>query len=94
MEQNFFERFSDLFEAVVKLESKQDCERFFEDICTIKEMEDMTQRLQVASLLRAGKNYREISEETGASTATISRVNRCLHYGSGGYALVLEKKGE
>ncbi len=94
MEQNFFEKFSDFFEAVVKLQSKEDCERFFEDICTIKEMEDMTQRLQVAALLKAGKNYREISEKTGASTATISRVNRCLVYGRGGYALILEKKGE
>jgi len=98
MEKKFFEKFNDLFEAVVKLESKEDCELFFEDICTIKEMEDMAQRLEVATLLKEGKNYREISEKTGASTATISRVNRCLVYGRGGYALVLgeqeEKQGE
>ncbi|MBR2617316.1 MAG: DNA-binding transcriptional regulator, partial [Clostridia bacterium] len=62
-------------------------------VCTIKELMDITQRLQVASLLKEGKNYQEISKTTGASTATISRVNKCLLYGSGGYNLVLQKEG-
>ena len=94
--QNFsFEQFNALFEAVASLNSKEECQTFFEDVCTIKELMDMTQRLQVASLLKEGKNYQEISKITGASTATISRVNKCLVYGSGGYNLVLnQKKGE
>ena len=79
-----------LFEAVLKLETKEDCAKFFEDVCTIKELQDLSQRLEVAALLRAGKNYREVSEKTGASTATISRVNKCLLYGRGGYDSVLE----
>ena len=78
-----------LFEAVLKLKTKEDCAKFFEDVCTMKEIEDLTQRLEVAAMLKAGKNYREISEATGASTATISRVNKCLMYGKGGYDSVL-----
>jgi len=92
MDKKFFKKFNGLFEAVIKLKTKEDCERFFEDVCTIKEMEDLSQRLEVAALLKEGKNYREISEKTGASTATISRVNRCLVYGRGGYDLVLNNK--
>ena len=78
-----------LFEAILKLKTKEDCAKFFEDVCTMKEIEDLTQRLEVAAMLKAGKNYREISEATGASTATISRVNKCLMYGKGGYDSVL-----
>ena len=87
--------FDGFFEAVLKLKSTEDCRKFFEDVCTIKELQDLTQRLEVATLLKNGMNYREIGEKTGASTATISRVNRCLVYGSGGYELVLadEKNG-
>ena len=81
----------DLFAAILRLESVEECAAFFEDICTIKEMQDISQRLKVASMLDSGKNYKEISDETGASTATISRVNRCLHYGSGGYRAILDK---
>ena len=93
--QNFsFEQFNLLFEAVAGLSTKEECRTFFEDVCTIKELMDMTQRLQVASLLKEGKNYQEISKITGASTATISRVNKCLVYGSGGYGLVLKGKAE
>ena len=91
--QNFdIKMFDELFEAVLKLESKEDCQKFFEDVCTIKELQDVTQRLQVARLLKEKKNYQEVSKLTGASTATISRVNKCLNYGSGGYNIVLEKK--
>lgn len=81
----------DLFAAILKLETVEECEAFFEDICTIKEIQDISQRLKVASMLDEGKNYKEISDKTGASTATISRVNRCLNYGSGGYRTILAK---
>ena len=80
-----------LYEAVLKLESKEDCRKFFEDICTIKEVLDMSQRLEVAKLLASGKNYQEVCKLTGASTATISRVSRCLNYGPGGYSIVLKE---
>ncbi|MDD6736416.1 MAG: YerC/YecD family TrpR-related protein [Clostridiales bacterium] len=80
-----------LFNAILKLETIEDCYNFFEDICTIKELMDMSQRLSVAEKLSAGKSYQEISKETGASTATISRVNKCLNYGSGGYEAALKK---
>ncbi len=83
-----------LYEAVLKLESKDDCRKFFEDICTIKEVLDMSQRLEVAKLLSVGKNYQEVCKLTGASTATISRVSRCLNYGAGGYSIVLDNKGD
>ena len=88
------EKFDELFKAVLTLGSVEDCRGFFEDICTIKELEAINQRLEVAKLLSCGKNYQEISQTTGASTATISRVNKCLMYGSG-YKNVLGKlKGE
>jgi len=88
--------FDELFAAVLKLKNTEECRKFFEDVCTIKELQDMTQRLEVASLLKQGNNYQEVSKKTGASTATISRVNKCLNYGSGGYNLVLlnEEDGE
>lgn len=92
MEKFSIEAFEQLFSAVLKLQSKEDCMKFFEDVCTIKELQDMSQRLEVAALLKEGKNYRAISEQTGASTATISRVNKCLVYGNGGYNLVLEER--
>lgn len=80
-----------LFKAILLLESKEECYRFFEDICTIKELQALAQRFQVAKLLHEKKTYNEIEEETKASTATISRVNRCLLYGADGYSLVLDK---
>lgn len=81
----------ELFEAILSIETASECGKFFEDICTVKELQDISQRFQVAKLLKAGKSYQEISKETGASTATISRVNRALVYGSGGYKSVLKK---
>ncbi len=78
-----------LYETVVQLKTVEECAAFFEDICTIKEIQDISQRLQVAQLLHEGKNYQEISRSTGASTATICRVNKCLMYGSGGYRAAL-----
>lgn len=83
-----------LYETVVHLKTEEECAAFFEDICTIKEIQDISQRLQVAELLHAGKNYQEISRETGASTATICRVNKCLMYGSGGYRAALAGEKE
>lgn len=82
-----------LFEAVLQLETMDECYRFFEDICTIKEVQAIAQRLEVAKLLKSSKTYNEIEELTGASTATISRINRSLNYGADGYKLVFEKLG-
>jgi len=81
-----------LMQALLALETREECHAFLEDICTIKEMQDIAQRLEVAFMLDEGKNYQEISKATGASTATISRVNKCLMYGKGGYRLTLNKK--
>lgn len=81
------------FEAVLLLENMEECYRFFEDICTIKEIQAIAQRLEVAKLLKAHKTYNEIETETGASTATISRINRSLNYGSEGYNMILKKLG-
>ena len=77
------------YEAVMTLRSQEECRRFFEDICTIKELQAISQRMRVACLLDSGSNYIEVSEATGASSATISRVNRCLNYGSG-YRMALD----
>ena len=94
MEKFSMEMFNEFFDAVLKLKSVSDCEKFFEDVCTIKELMDMKQRLEVATLLTEGKNYQEVCKITGASTATISRVNKCLMYGKGGYSIVLDNKTE
>ena len=80
-----------LFEAILSLENLEECYRFFEDVCTIKEILDIAQRLKAAKMLKAGKNYVEVCAETGMSSATISRVSRCLEYGAGGYELAIER---
>lgn len=80
-----------LFEAILCLKNKEECYTFFEDICTINELLSMTQRFEVAKMLREEKTYLEIAEKTGASTATISRVNRSLNYGNDGYDMVFER---
>ncbi|MBC2582718.1 YerC/YecD family TrpR-related protein [Clostridium sp. DJ247] len=80
-----------LCEAVLSLKTKEECYRFFDDICTINEIKALEQRLQVAKMLKDKKTYLDIAAVTGASTATISRVNRCLNYGSDGYEIVLER---
>ncbi|MCG8541528.1 MAG: YerC/YecD family TrpR-related protein [Clostridia bacterium] len=82
---------NDLFDAILLLKNREECYRFFEDVCTIKELQAISQRLQVAKLLRANKTYHEIEEITGASTATISRVNRCVLYGADGYNIILDR---
>lgn len=78
-----------LFEAMLQLKSKEECYRLFEDLCTIKEIQDMAQRIKVAKLLKAKVPYQIIEEKTHASSATISRVNRALQYGADGYELLL-----
>ena len=80
-----------LFKAVLELESIDECYKFFEDIATITELKAISQRIQVAKMLKEKRVYTEIAEVTGASTATISRVNKCLNYGQGGYDLVLDR---
>lgn len=87
------EQIDNFFEAILKLENIEECYRFFEDVCTIKEIQSIAQRLYVAKLLRQDKTYNEIEEETGASTATISRISRALNYGADGYNIILDKLG-
>ncbi len=82
------------FEAVLTLETVDECYKFFEDVCTIKEIKALSQRLEVAKMLKAKRLYSDIVAETGASTATISRVNRSLTYGSAGYDIVLKRLEE
>ena len=80
-----------LFEAILSLKSIDECYLFFEDICTVKEVLDIAQRLKAAKMLSEGAGYNEVCRATGMSTATISRVNKCLNYGDGGYRTVLER---
>lgn len=80
-----------LFEAILSLETIEDCYNFFDDLCTIKEVNEMAKRMCGAKMLDENRVYTEITEKTGLSTATISRINRCLKYGSNGYSSVLRK---
>ena len=80
-----------LFDAILSLRNRDECYTFFEDVCTINELLSLSQRFEVAKMLREKKTYLEISEKTGASTATISRVNRSLSYGNDGYDMVFER---
>ncbi len=80
-----------LFQAVLSLQTLEECYSFFEDACTIKEIQEIAQRFEVACQLEAGKNYLEVNRNTGASTATICRVNKCLHYGKDGYKTVIQR---
>lgn len=84
----------ELCEAILSLRTKEECYAFLEDICTIKEVLDISQRLTVAKMLRSGISYSTISTQTGASTATISRVSKCCEYGAGGYKTVLDRLEE
>lgn len=80
-----------LFDAILHLETKEECHKFFEDVCTINELNAIAQRFEVASMLRQEKTYLEIAKETGASTATISRVNRSLNYGNDSYDMLFSR---
>ena len=83
-----------LFEAILTLNSKEECYSFFEDLCTVNELLSLSQRFEVAAMLKEHKTYLEIAEKTGASTATISRVNRSLTYGNDGYEMVFSRMKE
>ncbi len=80
-----------LFEAILNLKDKEECYLFFEDVCTVNELLSLSQRFEVAKMLREKKTYLEIAEKTGASTATISRVNRSLNYGNDGYEMIFNR---
>ena len=80
-----------LVKGLLKLETEEECYAFLEDVCTIKELQDMAQRFDVALKLSDGVNYNQVSKETGASSATISRVNKCLMYGNNGYKTVIDR---
>ena len=84
----------ELFTAILTLENTEECYAFFEDICTINELLSLSQRFEVAKMLREHRTYLEIAEKTGASTATISRVNRSLNYGNDGYDMVFDRIGD
>lgn len=84
----------ELFKAILSLKTVDECYKFFGDACTIKEVLEIAQRLKAAKMLREGINYAVITKETGMSTATISRVNRCLEYGDGGYSMILDRLEE
>lgn len=80
-----------LFQAILALQTMEECQAFFEDLCTMKELEDMAQRVEAARLLLDGNTYEQIVRRAAISTATISRVNRCIRYGSGGYETMLRR---
>lgn len=83
-----------LFDAILSLRDREECYRFFDDLCTVKEISDMSQRLEAAKLLLAGKTYEQIVKSAEISTATISRINRCIQYGAGGYQTIIERLQE
>lgn len=85
------EQLDQLFDAILTLKTREECYQFFDDIATINEIQSLSQRLQVAKMLKDGKTYSTIEKGTNASTATISRVRRCLDYGSGGYHIALDR---
>ncbi|ARU60169.1 hypothetical protein CBW65_03185 [Tumebacillus avium] len=83
-----------LFEAILQLRTLEEAYKFFDDLCTVNEVQSLAQRLEVARMLRKGQTYNQIEAETGASTATISRVKRCLNYGTDGYKVALDRLEE
>ena len=88
------ESMDNLFKAILSLENIEECYSFFEDACTIQELESIAQRFEVATLLSQGKSYVDINKLTGASTATICRVSKCVNYGEGGYTTAIDRLGE
>ncbi len=85
---------NELFDAVLSLKNREECYQFFEDVCTVNELLSLSQRFEVAKMLTESKTYLEIADKTGASTATISRVNRSLLYGNDGYSMVFSRIGD
>lgn len=94
MQKKFDSSVKRLFDIIAKLDNEKEVEAFFEDLCTIKEIQDMAQRFDTAIMLSNGENYQNIQKTIGVSTATISRVNRCLEYGADGYRNVINKLSE
>lgn len=94
MAEYYSESLDRLLKVILRLKDLEEAYDFFSDVCTIKELQDMAQRLDAAFLLAAGENYQNISKQVGISTATISRVSRALNYGRGGYKRAIEKSGE
>jgi TrpR-related protein YerC/YecD len=90
---NYKPMLKELYKEIIKIETEEECENFLNDLCTIKELESMCQRLKAAKMFLEGKTYNEIIEETEISSATLARVSKCVRYGSGGYENVI-KKGE
>jgi TrpR-related protein YerC/YecD len=88
------EQLDQLFDAILSLKDREECYQFFDDLATMSEVQSLAQRLQVAKMLLDGSTYSSIEQETNASTATISRVRRCINYGSDGYKLVVERLNE
>ena len=85
------ERTDQLLDGILSLQNREEAYQFFEDLCTVNELESLGQRFEVAGMLREDRTYQDIAQTTGASTATISRVNRCLNYGTDGYVMVLDR---
>jgi TrpR-related protein YerC/YecD len=83
-----------LFDAILTLKDREECYRFFDDLCTMGEVQSLSQRLEVARMLMAGQTYHQIEEDTGASTATISRVKRCINFGADGYKMTIDRLEE
>lgn len=81
----------EFFRSITMLKDIEECYKYFEDVCTVKEVQTISQRLEVAKALSEGESYQQVSERTGASSATVGRVKRCLEYGTGGYAMMLER---
>lgn len=91
MPKNQKDEVNKLFKAILTLKTQEECAAFFDDVCTIQEIEAIAQRFEVACQLSDGKSYIDINKNTGASTATICRVSKCLNYGDGGYATAIER---
>ncbi|MBS6511058.1 MAG: TrpR-like protein YerC/YecD [Clostridiales bacterium] len=92
MQKGSTQDYNNLYDAILSLQSREECAAFFEDLFTISEISAAVQRLKVAGMLYEKQTCNAVAEKTGASTATVSRVNKCLHYGAGGYRLVLERR--
>lgn len=84
--------YKELFEEILKLETLEECDKFFDDLCTINELEAMLQRIKAAKMLLEDKTFQEVVKETGISSATLARVSKCIKYGDGGYKAIIEKK--
>ena len=84
--------YKELFDEILKLETEEECEKFFADLCTINELDAMLQRIKAAKMLLADKTFQEVIKETQISSATLARVSKCIKYGDGGYKEILEKK--